>query len=873
MKSLGKISNSVFALSILLMFATGALCVVLLSGGSPGWFNSAPVTAKQGKKAKKPGNDQPDKAVEFRRLQMQDENGFIPPDGIQKARQHIARMKQARPERLKAKQAKALKSPSPAVAGIEPGSWTWLGPGNIGGRIRSIVIHPTNPNNMWVGSVSGGIWRTTNGGASWQPVDDFMANLAVSTMVINPANTNTMYAGTGEGFIVSLETINALQTAQGAGVFRSTDGGVTWNQLAETNGLNWVYVFRLAISPNGNTILAGTNSGLWRSTNGGDNWNMVLPGIWYDIDFHPTNSNHVIVGGEGRSQFSTDGGRCWGGQVWNGSACTGILQDATFNPAITGRVELAYAPSNPTIVYASVNRDNGAIFRSADGGLNYNNVNVGDNFLGDQGWYDNIIWINPQDANDVIVGGIHLWRGTYNSTTQVLPLAEISSGAVHSDQHFIVAQPGFNNGNSANRKVFFGNDGGVYRANDIATVTQTTGWTALNTTLGITQFYGAAGSPRSGAIIGGTQDNGSLRYTGGNSESWVTWGGGDGGFCAVDPINSNYFYGEYIQLAIYRSADGGATSPYIYCDPAQIHPTTNVCQSATGISDAFSDANFVAPFILDPNNANTMLAGGRRLWRSTNVKATIPTWTAIRTANPGNRVSAIAVASGNSDVICVGHNNGEIWLTTNGTNATPTWTQIDTANLPNRFVTRVVIDHTRNPQWIYAVFGGFAGDNIYRTTDLGATWTDVTGTGATGLPDVPVRTLVFHPDNPNLLYAGTEIGIFTSDDAGATWDLPQDGPANVSVDELFWMNRDLVAATHGRSMYRASGGTYVNCNWTGIQDGSYDRPFRTVTAAINAAVGYKTIWIRGCNYNETFTTNKRLDLRRWDTGVATIGAP
>ena len=269
-----------------------------------------------------------------------------------------------------------------------------------------------------------------------------------------------------------------------------------------------------------------------------------------------------------------------------------------------------------------------------------------------------------------------------------------------------------------------------------------------------------------------------------------------------------------------------------------------------------------------------MLAGGRRLWRSTNVKATIPTWTAIRTANVGNRVSAIAVASGNSASICVGHNNGEIWLTTNGTNANPTWTQIDTAILPNRFVTRVVIDHTRTPNWIYATFGGFAGNNIFRTRDSGANWEDVTGTGATGLPDVPVRTLVFHPDNPNLLYAGTEVGIFTSDDAGATWDLPQDGPANVSVDELFWMNRDLVAATHGRGIYRASGGTYVNCAYTGaIQNGNYDTPFKTVTAAINAAVGYKTIWIRGCNYNETFTTNKRLDLRRWETGVATIGAP
>ena len=145
-----------------------------------------------------------------------------------------------------------------------------------------------------------------------------------------------------------------------------------------------------------------------------------------------------------------------------------------------------------------------------------------------------------------------------------------------------------------------------------------------------------------------------------------------------------------------------------------------------------------------------------------------------------------------------------------------------------------------------------------------------------GLPDVPVRALVLHPHNKNLIYVGTEIGIFSSGDAGATWDVSQGGPANVSVDELFWMGNDLVAATHGRGIYRASGGIYVDCNYNGFQLGTFDQPFKTVAAAVNAMnsfnLTYRPIWIKPCNYNETMTINRRLELRGLG-GPAVIGRP
>lgn len=700
-----------------------------------------------------PKPDHPGEAASFRALQT----GEIPPDGYSAAAAQIEKMQMAQAQNSRL-----------ASAGINAGNWTSIGPGNVGGRIRSIVIHPTTTDTMWVGSVSGGIWKTVDGGVSWQPEDDFMANLAVSTMVIDPTDPDTMYAGTGEGFYNG-------HAIQGAGVFKTTDGGVNWSQLASTATSSWHYVNRLAIAPDSSAILAATSSGIYRSTDGGVSWISTGTGGMLDVDFHPTNANLSIASGYGGATlYSTNNGATW-------LTASGISGD---------RVEVAYALSNPTTVFASVDVNNGEIWRSTDGGQTYSLMNTGDAFLGGQGWYDNIVWVDPTDADTVIVGGIDLWRSTDGGST-LTKISEWYNSPVsaHADHHAIVAHPNFDGNN--NKTVFFGNDGGIYKAEDVYTVVGTTGWQELNNELGITQFYGAAGNPTSGVIVGGTQDNGTLRYTG-DSETWSKMNGGDGGFAAADPTDPNYFYGEYIYLQIHRSSNGGASASDI----------------DTGIGDARNrnTANFIAPFILDPNDASRMLAGGVSLWRTNDVKAgtppgSFPTWVAIK-PSIGSKISAIAVADGNPDIIWVGHNDGSVYMTSNGTAVTPTWTQVDTntPNLPNRYAMRITIDPT-NHNIVYATFGGFTGDNIWRTTDGGSTWTDVTGSGATGLPNVPVRSLVIHPDHANWLYVGTEVGIFTSEDAGATWTVPHEGPSNVSVDELFWIDRTLVAATHGRGLF------------------------------------------------------------------------
>jgi len=298
-------------------------------------------------------------------------------------------------------------------------------------------------------------------------------------------------------------------------------------------------------------------------------------------------------------------------------------------------------------------------------------------------------------------------------------------------------------------------------------------------------------------IIGGTQDNGTLFYkptTG--AQQWTSPFGGDGGFSAADPTDPNYFYGEYVYLHIHRSTNRGVSSAYIY----------------SGITDAdASCALFIAPFILDPNNVDRMLAGGCSLWRSNNVKAATPTWFPIKASLPIDpqtgtppAISAIAVAPGNSDIIWVGYQNGDVYRTINGTNVSPTWTKVDSASLPNRFVTRITIQSASR---VYVTFGGFYDEghttgNVWRSINANIaapTFTNIHG----NIPAVPVRSLVIHPSNSNYLYVGTELGIFLSANGGNTWMVPHKGPTNTSVDELFFLGTTLYAATHGRGIFRS----------------------------------------------------------------------
>lgn len=687
------------------------------------------------------------------------------------------------------------------VAGLVPAAgWTALGPGNIGGRTRSIVIDPTDTRRIFAGGIGGGVWRSTNAGASWSPTDDLMGNLAICSLVAHPTDPDTLYAGTGEGF-------GNVDAIRGDGIFTTTDGGVTWAQLPSTaSNADFRYVNALAISPDGAALLAGTRAGLFLSTDAGVSWTQTSTVSAGNVAFDPNDGGRAIAGAStgGQALFSTDGGQTW--------------TFATRPTAPTGRVQVCHAVADPSITYASVDASPSQIWRSTDGGQTYTSRaaqsgGAAASFLGQQGWYDNVIWAgDPTDADVLLVGGIDLWRSTDGGDTLLQISTWWSSGSAHADHHAIVADPGYDG--VRNRRVYFGNDGGIYRANDVLTVGNnaappyTNGWVNLNHGYAVTQFYYGAGHVGTSTIIGGAQDNGTLRYTPATATTWNKVYGGDGGDCASDPTDPQIYYGEYVYLDIFRNTDGGATdAASSYISGHYWTGTQWAWKAAPYVITDARDANaaFIAPFELDPNDHDRLLGGGLSLWRTTdprtpNTTTTGPTWATIKApigSTRAHQITAIAIADGDSDIVVIGHGNGDVYRTTDATAVAPTWQRIDTNGIgADRQCLGLAIDPDDHDV-VYVTFGGYAVDNVWKTTDGGQTWAGIGG----GLPDAPVRDVTLHPQRSHWVYLATEVGIFGSEDGGATWSPTNEGPADVACNDLFWLGTTLAAVTHGRGMF------------------------------------------------------------------------
>ncbi len=740
----------------------------------------------------------------------------------------------------------------PAIPSEDAGlwNWEWLGPGNIGGRIRAIAIHPYIPSIIFIGSVGGGIWKTNNGGATWAPVNDFLANLDVTSIVYDPNQLDIMYASTGEGFGGGIP---------GAGIFKSTDGGTTWNQLPSTNNDSFIWVNRLAHHPDSSNVLYAVTSisnyidgGLYKSTDGGTTWinKSSSNSNYLQVCVKTSDPSQVMVGTSHGLLISTDYGETFNYQNYGG---VGNLPDSC------GRCEASYCPSNSSRIYASLDINGGEIWRSEDKGTTWTQRWTGFAYLAEQGWYNNTIWVDPANSDRILFGGTDIWKSIDGGLTiqQISDWRNYHNGGVansaHADQHIIVKDPAYNG--SGNNTVYFGNDGGIQKASNVWTTSTISGWTNLcNSTLGITQFYGGAAAADGSVIVGGAQDNDSPRFR--KSGPWSGAGNwfqaetGDGGSCAIDPTNADIIYTEYTKLKIEKSADGGVNNYY----------------RINGLDDAGHDSSalFIAPFSMNPNNQNTLIAGGAKIWRTTDGAAN---WSSIFTGtgisfvtDKGKiiqmRCSAIDIAPGNSNIIWVAYQNGNIYKTTNGTSGSPTWSAVG-LGIPHRWVTDIAINPFNSDE-VFVTIGGYLPDDVWFTADGGNTWTQRTGTAPNNLPALQVNTVRFHPTHANWVYIGTDLGVFSSEDKGNTWSVnaryeTNEGPCNVDVEELFWQGDEyLIAATHGRGMYRAHplSDIYVDKNAAPGGNGSFAWPYQTVTEAENNAGWGNSIFIKSNTYDE-----------------------
>ncbi|MFZ4708056.1 MAG: WD40/YVTN/BNR-like repeat-containing protein, partial [Bacteroidales bacterium] len=702
-------------------------------------------------------------------LQHADKKGKVPFDGLLKAKMHVDKMPQAKD------------------AGIW--NWEWLGPSNIGGRVRAIVIKPDDPNIIFVGSVSGGLWKSTNAGASWSVVNDFLPSLAVSSIVYDPTDYNIMYVSTGEG--------NGL-AKPGAGIFKSTNGGTSWSQLPSTNNENFSLVFRLAHHADSAGVLYATTyspSGVWKTKDGGTSWTELVSLLHEaeDIKISPHNPAHLLVGARGGAYRSIDFGHTWD-TITNDDTLNGKL------PHNSGRCEFGFCQSNSNRIYMSMQRKNGQLYRSDDHGVNWVLMNSTTSFFslgsGNQGNYDQTIWIDPTNSNHVIVGGTEIWTSTDGGSSFSLlnnwhQYHNNSSGySAHADEHIIINHPDYDGVN--NKTIYVGNDGGIQRNDDVFD----TIWTNLaGTTLGITQFVGGAASPDGHYIIGGTQDNCHLRYKDSGSWSgtnnWYQWQSGDGGFCAIDYENPEIQYSTYIHLQTRKSVDGGVS----------------FAENHSGLSDAKKGSTlFYSPFVIDPNNPKRLLGGSYRIWETND---TAESWHLIGAPIVGNYFcTAIDIDPQNSNIVWAGYTNGTVMVSTNSLSGTPTWDSVNTVNLPRRYVTDICIN-PNNSQEVYVTFGGYNADNVWFTSDGGSSWVNRSGSVPNDLPVIQVNSIKVHQRNSNWVYIGTDIGVFASEDKGQNWavdprySVGNEIPSNVEVDELFWQGTDyLIAATHGRGMYR-----------------------------------------------------------------------
>lgn len=748
--------------------------------------------------------------------------------------------------------------PAPLVGGQTPTS-PWIA-SPVSGRVSAIAIDAAD-GVVFVGGAQGGVWRSDNLGVTWRPLTDELASLAVGAIAIAPGaharNQATLYVGTGEGNY-------SADSYAGVGIYKSTDSGRTWSgpygsALFTNRSVNSIVVDR----SDPNNVLAVTGSGvfgsgavtgptlpsrgIFRSTDGGVTWtkmptqatNDAMSRLIQDpaVATRFWAAGYAVSATTGGVQRSDDGGA-----TWTQVAGTGGLPplDAALS---WGRAWIAGATdpdSGNAVLYlgnsqANGNIGGGRIYKSVDGGTNWTELTAARGYCQGQCFYDLALGVEPTDPDVLYTGGAGN-AGTSDGTNDGVEnvpsmfmrsddggatfVSKIRSAdrttALHADVHAIESWPGHPN------EIWVGNDGGVWRSPDGGDH-----WINLNTTLQITQFQGCDLHPTDpNGAYGGTQDNGTNGWAG--SVGWPHLDFGDGGFARIDQGNPQNLVHTYFNQSNYLIGVGFTTGGFATTQGNYFASTADSNPSVGNGIDYGDRVLFYAPIHLDRGHSDTLYFGTNRLWKAPaffaqtvdqNGNGQPGIFSALGAgsggqdltagtigASSGGAISAIETVANpapglDAEVVFTGSSDGHVFRSTDGG---ASFAEVDA--LPaviGLFVSDIKVN-PRNPQIVFQSRAGFTGalpaHNIRKSIDGGATWTDA----SIGLPDVPVSAIAFDPVAPNTLWAGTDIGVYLSVDGGATWNPYTNGLPNVAVFDLVANHATgtLLACTHGRGAFR-----------------------------------------------------------------------
>jgi photosystem II stability/assembly factor-like uncharacterized protein len=646
-------------------------------------------------------------------------------------------------------------------------NWQSLGPNSSGGgyagvgRINAVSFHPEDVNTYWIGAPAGGLWYTGDNGNSWECLTDGNAVLGVSDIVI-PSDyvvTNTIYIATGDR--------NAWDN-RSVGVLKSTDSGSTW----QTTDLSFSLadnrmVTRLLLNPDDDqSIIAATSAGVFVTENGGSVWTNQLSDISFiDMEYKPGDF-HTLYGStkDGEIYQSSDAGATWN-EVLSLNA---------------GRTELAVSPNDSSVVYALVGANNNGlygVYKSIDSGETFEQVfdgntknllgwsSVGDD-SGGQAWYDLSIAASPVNADILLVGGVNTWSSLNGGKSWSLVNHWWGDNAqdVHADKHMLKFR--------ANGDLFECNDGGIYLSENLG---NSGSWTDKTNGMTISQMYRLGVSQTlPSEVITGLQDNGSkVLY----ESKWYDVKGGDGMECIIDYTDNTIQYATVYYGQISRTLNHWTSSKNIQPEDA-------------------GDGAWVTPYIMHPNNSDTLYAGYADIWRTTDQG---DSWLKLSNINSNQKFRSLAIAPSNPVVIYAAE-PPKIWKTENGGGS---WINIS-SGLPSENITYIAVKE-RDPQTVWLTLGGYNADAVYESSDGGATWTNISD----GLPEIPANSIVYNRQEykTDHLYLGTELGVYFKQD-DEPWTLYNDGLPNVKIAELEIYyddaapeNSKLRAATYGRGLW------------------------------------------------------------------------